>query len=461
MGLQSIHDLAVDLDQVRRAIGDVPRVAYEAAHVYPLSAPRFTPQPGAAREMPPGGPTRLYVHVPFCRYACTFCFYAKRIGSSAEQMRRYVEALRRELDSFAEEATLEQIYVGGGTPTALPPELLDELLALVSSRLSLDPSGCHTVEGSPESLVPAHLEVLHRRGIGRVSLGVQTLDESLLQSVNRRHSAREALDSCRLLVDSGFAVNVDLIYGFPGQSEECLRRDLEEFAALGPQSITLYNLRLNEYTPLARVVEEVERIDLATLMRWRRFAEQTARELGYEQSRWHTFVRRDQRRPGHDRAPGMNAFGIGRELGIGVSAFSHLGEIIYRNHAGFDAYVERVEAGQSPVEDVFPLGPVERRTLFVARTLGDGRSLLRSEYAQAIGGSLDHDLGRPLERLANAGLVQERDDGFVLTDVGRLVYDLVTLAFYPDDTRQWLDTRQEPLPLRRSTSIREKSVPSV
>lgn len=447
-----LHGLAVDVEAVRAAIGGVPRVAYEAAHVYPLSAPRFTPRPRAPREIPAGGPLRLYVHVPFCRYACTFCFYAKRVNTPRSEMQRYVDALRCELDAFADDTALQQLYVGGGTPTALPPDLLDDVLASVSARIPLDRESCHTVEGSPESLTAEHVEVLQRRGIGRVSLGVQTLDEAILQSINRQHSAQQAVDVCTLLVGAGFSVNVDLIYGFPAQSEDSLRRDLETFAALGAQSLTLYNLRLNERTPLTTVLADLQRVDLPVLMRWRRCVEKVTDALGYTQTRWHTFQHRDRRQPGHDRAPGMNAFGIGREIGIGVSAFSHLSETIYRNNDTFAGYLSRIEAGESPVEDVFPLSPDDRRTLFIARTLGDGRPLSLNEYQRTFAHSIEDDFGSALDRLRGADLVRETTGRLALTETGRLVYDLVTLAFYPDAARQWLDGRQDGRAPRAATS---------
>jgi oxygen-independent coproporphyrinogen-3 oxidase len=443
MSVADIHGLSVDIERVRTAIGSVPRVAYEAAHVYPLSAPRFTPRPGAERERPAGGPQRLYVHIPFCRYACTFCFYAKRVNTPRAQMQRYVDALRRELDHLGHATALRQLYIGGGTPTALPADLLDDALAAISARLPLDESGCHTVECSPESLTAEHADVLRRRGIGRASLGVQTLDESLLQSINRRHSARQALDACTLLLGSGLSVNVDLIYGFAGQSEESLRRDLEAFAALGVHSFTLYNLRLNERTPLATAVDEIRRIELPSLMRWRRFVNLVTEELGYRQTRWHMFQHRERGASGHDRAPGINGFGEGRELGIGVSAYSHLGETIYRNNEGFDAYLRRVEAGESPVEDVFPFAAPDRKALFLAKTLGEGRQLDARDYAQAFGRSVYDDYGSALDRLRSGGLVRDDSGCLALTEVGRLVYDLVTIAFYPDEARHWLARRQD------------------
>lgn len=442
MSVEPIHGLAIDVDAVRAAIGAVPRVAYEAAHVYPLSAPRFTRRPGELRQAPAGGAQRLYVHIPFCRYACTFCFYAKRVNTPLAQMQRYVDALRRELDGFDDAPTLRQLYLGGGTPTVLPPQLLDALLGAVTARLPLDQASCHTAESSPESLLAEHLDVLRRHGIGRVSLGVQTLDENLLHSINRQHSARQALDACALLVEGGFSVNVDLIYGFLGQREDDLRRDLAAFAALGTQSFTLYNLRLNERTPLATAVAEIRRMELPVLMRWRRLVELVMDELGYVQTRWHMFRRRDCPDPGHDRAPGIDGFGSGRELGIGVSAYSHLGETIYRNHERFDGYLRRVEAGDSPVEDVFPFAARDRKTLFVAKTIGERRPLDLSHYEEIFGRPFEADFGAVLDRLRRVDLVRETAGRLALTEVGGLVYDLVTIAFYPDDARHWLECQQ-------------------
>jgi oxygen-independent coproporphyrinogen-3 oxidase len=418
-------------------------VAYEAAHVYPLSAPHFLHRPRAEREPPPGGASRLYVHIPFCRYACTFCFYAKRVTTQRAQMRRYVEGLRRELDALGgEPTTLQQLYVGGGTPTALPPDLLDEVLAAVTAHMPLDRRAPHTVECSPESLTAEHVDVVRRRGIGRMSLGVQTLDERLLATINRQHSARQALDACALLAGSGLFVNVDLIYGFPGQSEDSLRRDLHAFAVLGTHSFTLYNLRLNERTPLATALQDVQHIELPLLMQWRRLVAQATAELGYRQTRWHMFLRQDCPDSGHDRAPGTNAFGSGRELGIGVSAYSHLGETIYRNHEGFEGYLRRVEAGESPVEEIFPFAPGDRQALFIARTLGDGRELDLGEYQRLFGRTFQDDYRGVLDRLSTADLIREEAGRLALTDLGRQVYDLVTLAFYPRDAQQWLERRQ-------------------
>ena len=161
----------LDFDRIEAALGPPPPVAYAAAHAYPASAPLYTESPCAHRDRPSADALRLYVHIPYCNYRCTFCFFAVRVGAQHREMQRYVNALGRELE-WAEPGTpLSQLFVGGGTPTALPPELLEEVLASIFERLPSQGSNVHVVEASPESITPGHVEVLRRQGVGRSQHG--------------------------------------------------------------------------------------------------------------------------------------------------------------------------------------------------------------------------------------------------------------------------------------------------
>ncbi len=409
-----------------------------------MSAPAFSKGSGKERERPTEGALGLYLHVPFCNYACTFCFYAKRIGASREQMERYVKTALRELAWVEPGTRLSQLYVGGGTPTALPAELLDEILAAVFERVQNDGSEVHTVEGSPESITPAHVDVLRGRGIERVSMGVQSLQDGVLDAVHRRHAGEAALAACDLLLENGLIVNVDLIYGLPGQTQEDLRRDFSAMADRGVHSVTLYNLRVNERTPVGGTLAPEERLDLMRLVTWRAFIQRTAAELGFVQTRWHTFRRQDLGSTAPPRAAQFRDMtGHGNQFGVGVSARSRLGATVYRNHPDLKTYLERVEAGQSPVEEVFPLDDEAQKIRFIGQTLGDGQALERSAYALTFDRSFDDDFGAALERLREAELLQDDGHRIQLAEAGKLVYDLITFGFYPEHVRSWLGTRQE------------------
>jgi oxygen-independent coproporphyrinogen-3 oxidase len=427
-----------ELERIALALGQAPTVAYSTTHVYPWAAPNFVKTPEAERERFPLGELRLYVHVPFCNYACTYCSYAIRVGATRGAMERYIAALEHELEWVEPGTPLAQLFVGGGTPTALPPDLLDRLLRSVFARAPSAGSEIHTVEASPETLTAEHLAVLRANGVGRVSMGIQSLDDAVLGGVHRRHSPAQALAACDLLAGSGLIFNIDLIYGLPKQTEDSFHRDLEAVAERGVHSVTLYDLRVNERTPVVKSLAEGERLVLERLVRWRAFVRRTALDLGFVQTRWHTFRRQSGPGVRHRRAPHFHPDGKGYQLGIGMSARSHLGYTEYRNHPRFETYLDRVEHGVSPVEQVYVLEDADRKTQFVTRSLGDGRPLVRAEYAGAFGVPIEQDYGDLIGRLEDAGLIEDDGKALALSETGRLVYDRVTLCFYPPKAQRWL-----------------------
>lgn len=432
-----------DWRAVEHAVGAVPRIAYECAHVYPLSAPMFEEAHGLLRPPADAAPLQVYIHVPFCNYSCGFCFYYKQIGVGVQRREEFVAALELEARWIPTGTVLQQLYVGGGTPTALSADLLARSLDAVLTRTTASRSTPKTVECSPESLSHEHVRVFHERGVNRVSLGVDTLDESILLSINRRHDQRQALSACEMLREADLAVNVDLIYGFDGQSKESFRSDFAALAALGPISFTCYSLRLNERTPLIR--RAGEHWSLPELAAWRDFVAMVAAEHGYLQTRWHTFSRKNADAPAYQRAPCVDGFGNGHQIGLGPSALSHLGGSLFRNASDTGAYVEHVTAGGSPITEVFPLREADLKTLYIVRTLGDLKPLSTAGYESLFGSSFGDDYDTSWTALREAGLLTLMEDGetIQMTDLGAQLYDLVTLAFYPESARRWLNQKEQ------------------
>lgn len=435
-----IHSTA-DIERLVEVLGPVARLTYAPPNIYPMSAPQFSNVDQSERHMPDGVPWGVYIHIPFCNYHCNFCFYATKIGANSGQMRRYVDALRREAERIPLGTPLTQLFVGGGTPTALPASLLDQVLDQTLSRFDRSNELIHTVECSPESLSVEHLTVLASHGIGRVSMGIQSLSRGVLETVDRDHSAVCALEACRQIVDAGRMLNVDLIYGLPGQSHDDFRSDFSQVVETGAHSVTAYNLRVNERTPVARHVTQHERLDIAGLVAWRMCVRQAAAEHNLEPVRWHTFRRRDISAD-HPAARHEDRTGWGNQFGIGMSARSRSNGTVFRNHARFDSYLERIESDQSPVEEVKELDQHEQKLRHVALTLGDGRPLNVPAYQASFGSAPSDDFDVTLTRLIEADLIVEDGVHITLTDLGQLVYDLVTRTFYPETVRRWLDERQ-------------------
>lgn len=434
------------LEAAAIALHDVPRTAYSVPHVYPSAAPAYTAAPLAERPPISKDQLRLYVHVPFCSYRCTFCYFAVRVGADDALKARYVDAIARELETVPQGTPLLQLYTGGGTPTALPPDLLDRLLESVFSRTTRSGAGVHTVETSPDTATEAHARVLVRHGVGRVSMGVQSLDGEVLGSVHRKQTSDQVFEAASLLSDAGLIVNVDLIYGLPGQTEAGFAADLKRIADAGVPALTLYSLRLNDRTPVRKVLQPGERFDLAGLMRWRAFVARAATDLGYTQTRWHTFKRLDSRAKNHERLACFDGSG-GYQVGVGVSARSHLGHTIYRNNEKIGAYLDRIDNDQSPVEQTYVLNDLDQQTQYVARTLGDGQAMSRDGFESTFGMPIEETFGEVVRRLREGGLIEDDGNVIALSETGKLLYDLVTLAFYPPHAQAWLKERETDLTL--------------
>jgi oxygen-independent coproporphyrinogen-3 oxidase len=427
-----------DISQLADALGPASKLAFSPPHDYPMSVPLFEPAQCLEREKIKPEHLRLYVHIPFCNYACTFCFFAKTIGAKRDQKEHYVDMLKKELEWIEPGTRLSQLFVGGGTPTCLPPELMDEVLSAIFNRVERDPAIIHTLEASPESITEEHLDVIQKHGIGRISMGVQSLDQKTLDNVNRRHEAQQALKACKMILNRGLILNIDLMYGLPNQAPSLLENDIAILNGLNVPSLTLYDLRINEHTPIARKIDDHDRWDLDKLITWRSIARQLAENAGYKQTRWHTYKKPDSIAAKHERIRCFNDDGSGFQLGVGMSARSQLGYTLYRNTRNLKTYLERMEKGLSPVEDIIRLTEADRKTQFIARSIGDGKPLYRSAYEKAFGSSIDHDFPEAIERLTRYNIIEDRGETLSLSETGRLVYDLVTVSFYPEKAHQWL-----------------------
>ncbi|MGH7876869.1 MAG: radical SAM family heme chaperone HemW [Candidatus Dormibacteraceae bacterium] len=220
------------------------------------------PDPGSDRLRPF---SQLYLHIPFCKHKCGYCDFNAYAGMSG-LMRDYVEALLIELEEASRRfrfAPLESVYLGGGTPSLLPPELISRLLAGVRARFALAPNAEVTLEANPASTDPEKLSTWLERGVNRLSLGVQSFDRSALGVLERRSDGRVAEKAFKDARGQGFGnISIDLIYAVPSQTERSWGATLTRALALGADHISAYALTFEAGTLLERrrregMIEEV------------------------------------------------------------------------------------------------------------------------------------------------------------------------------------------------------------
>jgi oxygen-independent coproporphyrinogen-3 oxidase len=195
----------------------------------------------------------LYVHIPFCSAICPYCDFAVLTGGP-EKRRRFTDHLVREISMWTDERStfesIDTIYFGGGTPSALALEDLARILAAARENLSIQNDACVFFEANPEDVTPESVQAWRNLGVRFLSLGIQSFDADALKFLGRRHSPEQALRSFEIARAAGFeTISIDLIYGLPDQPFEIWKRTLEQAVALQPDHLSCYQLTIHEGTP--------------------------------------------------------------------------------------------------------------------------------------------------------------------------------------------------------------------
>lgn len=276
-------------------------------------------------------PAALYVHIPYCRQKCTYCdFYSGPLRSFTAEA--YAKALREELEARTPLRSFRTVYVGGGTPSAIPAEVYTPFLGM------LDPGGEATVEINPEDVTPALAAQLRQAGANRLSMGVQTLNNAELSLIGRRHSAAQALEAYRLLQAEGFDnISLDLIYGLPGQTLDSWRDSLVALLALRPAHFSAYCLSIE---PRTRLHSQIQAGTLPTpddelIPQMYALLCQSAADAGYEHYEIANFAL-----PGcHSRHNSSYWDGTTPYIGLGPGAHSFDGSLRAYNPTNLPAYL--------------------------------------------------------------------------------------------------------------------------
>ncbi len=360
-------------------------------------------------EPPPERPS-LYVHLPFCVRKCRYCDF-NSWAWTGQDLRRVVDALLLEAERRARDLRPPTVFVGGGTPTLLPAgelaRLLDGLHEITGFR---DSSRETTVEANPESLDPERAGALREHGADRLSLGVQSLREEVLEAYDRVHGPAQALEAVQTARAAGFRrLNVDLIYAFPGQDPELWFQDLAAVLALEPEHLSAYELSYEPGTALTRLrdagrwPEESEERRLLLFQETRR----RLAEAGYGQYEVSNFAR-----AGEACRHNLVYWRSGSWIGLGAGAAGSEGTRRRRNLADPEAWRRCVERGEDPVAEIEEPGPevlLFDRFLMGLRLPWEGVDL---EAARVATGLDPAAVFRPAwQRL--------QDEGLLVVDAGR------------------------------------------
>lgn len=297
----------------------------------------------------------IYIHIPFCKSRCIYCgFYST---TNKELKERYVDALIREIhmrkDDFARLGTslspssTSTVYFGGGTPSSLSVCDIERIVGALESTFNGTPSEV-TLEMNPDDVTKDYIKAVRQMGINRISMGIQTFDDSRLQFIRRRHNASQAEEAVMTIREEGIHnVSIDLMFGFPNQTMDEWVTDIDKAIALHPTHISAYSLMYEEDTPLFRMLQkgEINQIDDETSLAMYTELINRLTANGYEHYEISNFAM-----PGYRSVHNSSYWHDTPYLGFGAAAHSYNKDTRSWNIPDLKKYIESIESGVLPSE---------------------------------------------------------------------------------------------------------------
>lgn len=380
-------------------------------------------------------PVSLYLHIPYCAQKCAYCDFNSYAYSRRDDQAAYVAALEREMElraaALAPDVTVPTVFVGGGTPTLLPADLLARVIRRTRELFPVEPGAEFTIEANPGTLdvEGEKLALARAAGANRLSFGVQSFRDDLLRRLGRFHTAEEVYRAVAQARQAGFAnLNLDLMYGLPGQRPDDFRESVEQAIRLAPEHVSAYSLMVEEGTPFFRLHEhgllplppEEDEEEMDALAR------DLLARAGYEKYEVSNYAR-----PGYQCRHNLVYWRNEEWLGLGAGAHSHLGNRRFWNLSLPAEYIAALQAGRLPedgTEEIDRPGEMAETMMLGLRTLA---GVTEERFARRFGRSLDEVYGPVGARLEQDGLLDRSGGAWRLTPRGLRLGNRVWAEFLP------------------------------
>lgn len=365
----------------------------------------------------------LYIHIPFCKQACYYCdfFFSTR----QEQRSELSKAIASELGmqkNYLDGEKLETIYFGGGTPSILLPGELDEILNAIHANFSIANQPEVTLEANPDDLTKEKIEYLFRAGINRLSVGIQSFDDSILKSLNRAHDNRVARGCIEDAQSAGFRnISVDLIYAIPGLTDDAWEKGIREAIALRPQHVSSYSLTIEDKTVFGKWTKQgkMKRFDDDLAAHQLNLLIDVLEADGFEHYEVSNFSKQD-----FQSRHNSNYWKNKKYLGVGPSAHSYNGESRQYNVSNNAIYTRFISQHKVPftLEVLSREDKINEYLLTTLRTCwGADLNILRDQFSfDILNESSDY-----IKSLQNNGIVVIEDNILRLTRQGRFHADKI------------------------------------
>lgn len=391
---------------------------------------------------PKDGLMDVYIHFPFCTTKCVFCHYPSKYGAPDSEKDKYIDALEKEIKIYKsllgfDKIKLRVALVGGGTPTDLTPKQLDRFLKMFTDNCDMSKLQQFNYDVSPSSLVgPDGLErlrIMKDYGVDRLTIGIQSLDEDILNKMNRAHGKEIALESIKNTVDAGFKLNIEFIYGYPGQTLQGWYKELQEIVILDTDEIQFYRLKVDAYGDQQGTIKNHKQNgysdfpQIEDTIRMKQMNIDYLQSFGYFENLSRVFTKKKSNISlyAYDQCCALYD-----QMSFGITAFSSLRDRFVLNTPDFKEYYQRISEGKLPFNRGFVRD--EDSQLRWALILPLKNYHIRKKFYEEFTGvditKTKHY--KTIELLKEHGLVMEDEYKIKLTQKGAFFADEVCEVFY-------------------------------
>ena len=373
-------------------------------------------------------PLNIYLHIPFCTQQCSFCYYKTVDLKERPEVEGYVSTLCREIEIAAKrfhlgERQVDSIYFGGGTPSLLSEHHFEKLFECLHNNFNIDRPQ-FTVEAEPLTVSESKMNILSKLGVSRISLGVQSFCDQIIKLSGRGHDEKQAFRAIKIAREAGnWSVNIDLLSGLAGETEETWARSVECALATGVESITVYKMEAFSNTQVYQLGVRKKTLELPSEeqeLQFMQYAMEQFEQANYRPWSFFTFTQNGN----HVNEYTQSIFEASDLYGFGASAYGFLGDTLLQNTIDLEKYTAIVEAGEIPLVRGHRLNSLEK----MMREVLLGMKLLRfdlKDFQKRHGFKLDSLCASTLQILGREGLISWSDNEVKLTSKGILYGDYV------------------------------------
>jgi len=433
----------------------VPSVHYPPITQYPDAGEEYL----EGFEYPSDGFMDVYVHIPFCIQHCVFCHYPGKVGECSGEKEKYINYLMKEIDLYRQRFGIDRlrprsVLLGGGTPTCMDPDLFERFLCELNSRMDLTSCKQYNIDHDPNSLMGAdgtkRLESMKRHGITRLTIGLQSLDDHVLKMMNRPHNAEMAVEAVKKAVGFGFDINIEFIYGHPGETVSNWIDVMEEAVKLPVNEIQIYRLKVQAYGDRQGIINTYKRggrpehiPDFRETMMMKQAAVDILRENGYNETLRRVYAK-DRRVYSHYAY--NQCCNLYDQVGFGLTGFSSYHDRFDINTQYFDEYYAKIDEGKLPITRGYKRPFEEQIRQAIVLPLKN-RSIIKADFHKRTGVDFDTVFVKKREALEHYGLIEDNGKVVKLTAMGGFLADEVCEHFNSDPFKPFPKERYADGPL--------------